>query len=107
MESGPVPTRWEVELEFVQSLANPMYVHFLAQNQFLEDPRFLRYLEYLEYWRKPENAKSIVYPNCLHMLTLLKQPMFRQEICKVEVAKMIMDDYYAKWAGDSAEEMQQ
>lgn len=84
----------------MQSLANPMYVHFLAQNQFLEDQRFLRYLEYLEYWRRPENAKYIVYPNCLHMLTLLKQPNFRQEICKVEVAKMVMDDYYAKWAGD-------
>ena len=75
-----------------------MYVNFLGQNKYLEDPRFLNYLEYLEYWRKPENAKFIVYHNCLHMLTLLKQPLFRQEICKVEVAKMIMDDYYGSWA---------
>lgn len=96
---GPPPTRWEVELEFLQCLANPMYVHYLAQNKYLERPEFVRYLEYLEYWRKPEYARFIVYPNCLHMLSLLKQPLFRQDICKIEVAQRIMDDYFHAWEG--------
>lgn len=96
-EEGPPPTRWEVELEFVQGLANPKYVHFLAQQKYLEDPDFLRYLEYLEYWREMPHVKYIVYPNCLLMLTLLKQPEFRREIAKAEVAQVVMDGFFRKW----------
>lgn len=98
-EQPTLPDRWEVELEFVQSLANPQYVNFLAQNKYLEKQEFLNYLEYLEYWRKPEYAQYIVYPNCLHMLTLLKQPVFRHEILKADVAKMLMDDFFENWLG--------
>lgn len=98
------PSRWEVELEFVQSLANPMYVNFLGQNKYLQDPAFLNYLEYLEYWRKPENVQFIVYPNCLHMLTLLKEPAFRREICKADVAQLIMDSFFHKWNGQAEQE---
>lgn len=96
--------RWEVELEFVQSLANPMYVNYLAQSKYLVDEEFLRYLEYLEYWREPENAQYLVYPNCLHMLTLLKQPKFREEIVRVELAKLIMDGFWHKWDGQAEAE---
>lgn len=96
-EEGPPPTRWEVELEFVQGLANPMYVHFLAQQKYFEDPNFVRYIEYLDYWRQPPHVKYIAYPNCLLMLTMLKQPLFRLEIAKFEVAKMLMDGFYNKW----------
>ncbi|ODQ75154.1 hypothetical protein LIPSTDRAFT_34605, partial [Lipomyces starkeyi NRRL Y-11557] len=91
------PTRFEVELEFVQALANPQYANFLAQNSYLEDERFINYLEYLEYWRKPEYAKYLIYPNCLHVLTLLKQPLFRQEVRHADMAQMLMDDMYTKW----------
>lgn len=31
----------------------------LAQNRYLDDPVFLNYLKYLEYWRRPEYAKYI------------------------------------------------
>ncbi|KAK7205545.1 mediator of RNA polymerase II transcription subunit 31 [Myxozyma melibiosi] len=96
--SGP-PTRFEIELDFVQSLANPHYVNFLAQNGYLEDERFINYLDYLEYWRQPSYATYIVYPNCLHMLTLLKQERFRQDIKHMDMAQMLMDDMFAKWLG--------
>lgn len=102
-EEGPPPTRWEVELEFVQGLANPVYVHFLAQQKYLENPDFLRYLEYLEYWRQPTHIKYVVYPNCLLMLTLLKEPLFRQEIAKAEAAQVIMDGFFRKWQGAPAQ----
>ncbi|KAK9356471.1 SOH1-domain-containing protein [Lipomyces doorenjongii] len=95
----PPPTRFEVELEFVQALANPQYANFLAQNSYLEDERFINYLEYLDYWRKPEYVKYLIYPNCLHVLTLLKQPLFRQEVRHADMAQMLMDDMYTKWLG--------
>ncbi|KAK9365986.1 SOH1-domain-containing protein [Lipomyces kononenkoae] len=98
----PPPTRFEVELEFVQALANPQYANFLAQNNYLEDERFINYLEYLEYWRKPEYVKYLIYPNCLHVLTLLKQPLFRQELRHADMAQMLMNDMYAKWLGVGA-----
>ena len=53
--------RFELELEFVQSLANPFYLHSLAQQGILEQPNFVRYLEYLTYWRDREYARFIQY----------------------------------------------
>jgi mediator of RNA polymerase II transcription subunit 31 len=95
MESPP--TRFEIELEFIQSLANPQYLNFLAQNKYLESEEFVNYLEYLEYWRQPKYSKYLIYPNCLHVLSLLKEPQFRQEISRPDVAKMFMDEFYMKW----------
>ena len=34
------------EVEFVNSLANPHYLHFLATNDYFEDIAFLNFLEY-------------------------------------------------------------
>lgn len=68
-----LPTRFEVELEFVQSLANIPYVTYLLsqQQQIWKDPKFKNYLKYLEYWAQPPYVQNIVYPNCLHVLRLL------------------------------------
>ena len=41
----------QVEMEFVQSLANPNYLHFLAQRGFMKDPCFVNYLSHLMYWK--------------------------------------------------------
>ena len=49
--------RFETELEFVQALANPEYLHFLAQNLYFDDPAFRDYLVYLQYWREPRYCK--------------------------------------------------
>lgn len=66
------PTRFEVELEFIQSLANIPYVtYLLTQQQLWQDPRFKAYLKYLEYWCEPPYAQCIVYPNALFVLKLL------------------------------------
>ena len=50
--------RFEAELEFVQGLANPYYLHALALQHF-HSPAFLGYLRYLRYWKQPEYAKYI------------------------------------------------
>ncbi|EDO15250.1 hypothetical protein Kpol_461p3 [Vanderwaltozyma polyspora DSM 70294] len=75
-----LPTRFEVELEFVQSLANIPYVtYLLTQNtsknqqgtQIYKDPKFKNYLKYLEYWCEPPYSQCIVYPNALFVLKLI------------------------------------
>lgn len=69
-----------MELEFIQCLSNPHYLNWLAQNRTLEEPAFVNYLKYLEYWRKPEYSCYILYPHCLHLLELLQHKEFRETI---------------------------
>ncbi|GAB2272656.1 Mediator of RNA polymerase II transcription subunit 31, partial [Dionaea muscipula] len=63
--------RFLLELEFVQCLANPTYIHYLAQNRYFDDEAFIGYLKYLQYWQRPE------YPHCLYFLELLQNSSFR------------------------------
>ena len=51
--------RFEVELEFVQALANPYYLHMLAQQNVLSQPAFVNYLNYLTYWKEKEYARFL------------------------------------------------
>ena len=53
---------FQVEMEFVQSLANPNYLHFLAQRGFMKDPAFINYLSYLTYWKDPAYVSFLKYP---------------------------------------------
>jgi len=53
--------RFQLELEFVQCLANPTYIHYLAQNRYFEDEAFIGYLKYLKYWQRPEYIKYIMW----------------------------------------------
>ncbi|KAI4324890.1 hypothetical protein MLD38_030334 [Melastoma candidum] len=69
--------RFLLELEFVQCLANPTYIHYLAQNRYFEDEAFIGYLKYLMYWKRPEYVKFIMYPHCLYFLELLQNANFR------------------------------
>lgn len=69
--------RFLLELEFVQCLANPTYIHYLAQNRYFEDEAFIGYLKYLQYWQRPEYIKYIMYPHCLYFLELLQNANFR------------------------------
>jgi mediator of RNA polymerase II transcription subunit 31 len=52
--------RFELELEFVQSLANPFYLHSLAQQGILKQPAFINFLQYLQYWREKDYARFIL-----------------------------------------------
>ena len=64
--------RFQAELEFVQALANPEYLHHLAQHRFFDDPAFRAYISYLSYWREAPYCLHIAFPHCLHMLELLQ-----------------------------------
>lgn len=52
--------RFELELEFVQSLANPFYLHSLAQQGILNQPTFVNFLKYLQYWKEKDYARFIL-----------------------------------------------
>lgn len=89
--------RWQVELEFVQCLANPNYLNFLAQRGYFKDQAFINYLKYLQYWKEPEYAKYLMYPMCLYFLDLLQYEHFRREIVNSQCSKFIDDQAILLW----------
>ncbi|ORY03796.1 SOH1-domain-containing protein [Basidiobolus meristosporus CBS 931.73] len=93
----PNKERFQVELEFVQCLANPWYLNYLAQQEYFKNAAFLNYLEYLQYWKKPEYAKFVVYPHALYFLDMLQRESFREAILKQEVATFVHQRQYYHW----------
>lgn len=89
--------RFQVEMEFVQSLANPNYLHFLAQRGFMKDPAFINYLSYLTYWKDPAYVSFLKYPVCLHFLELLQHETFRKEIVSGQCARFLDDQVILHW----------
>ena len=51
-------SRFELELEFVQALANPHYLESLAVQGILNQPAFVNYLKYLTYWLDKDKGYS-------------------------------------------------
>ncbi|KAI6129422.1 SOH1-domain-containing protein [Pisolithus croceorrhizus] len=97
--------RFELELEFVQSLANPYYLQSLAQQNILDQPAFINFVEYLQYWREKDYARFIHYPHALHHLELLRHARFRTEIKKDEWREYINQkqfDHWRTWYHDRA-----
>ena len=41
---------------------------------------FVNYIDYLQYWRKPEYSQYISYPHCLYFLELLQSEAFRAKV---------------------------
>lgn len=102
MSAAPISTtdaqqRVVAELEFVQRLANPEYLHYLAQTRQLDDEAFVRYLDYLQYWRKPEYAQHIAFPHCLHFLKLLQDSTFRDAMKRPDFKDFIAGQQHAHW----------
>lgn len=89
--------RFQIELEFVQSLANPDYLNFLAQRGYFKNETFLNYLKYLMYWKEPEYVKYITYPQCLALLELLQHENFLKEIANTQCAKYINEQLLLLW----------
>lgn len=90
-------TRFELELEFVQSLSNPLYVNHLATQKLLQDPAFISYLNYLVYFARPEYTKFLQYPGpTLKMLDLLQEERFRRDIMSPEVVNRLIVEWMAQ-----------
>ncbi|KAH7158148.1 SOH1-domain-containing protein [Dactylonectria estremocensis] len=86
-------SRFEIELEFVQSLANPYYLNHLASQKLLNQPAFVAYLAYLQYWNQPPYLKYLTYPGpTLRHLELLQQDVFRQQIMSPDVVQRLVEE---------------
>lgn len=89
-------TRFEIELEFVQTLSNPDYIHYLAANKYFESDQFVAYLEYLQYWRKAEYVKFLQFPGpTLRALELLQEERFRRDMLAPGVKEELKREMYA------------
>ncbi|CAB3408607.1 unnamed protein product [Caenorhabditis bovis] len=89
--------RFEIECEFVQSLANPNYLNFLAQRGYFKEDYFVNYLQYLMYWKKPEYARCLKFPQCLFILEALQSPQFREAMAFPHNAKFVEDQLVLQW----------
>lgn len=89
--------RFQLELEFIQALASPAYLHYLSQ-KYLSDPAFIDYLRYLRYWKQPEYVKYITYPHCLYFLDLLcENETFRNEIRSQTFRNFLHEQQFYNW----------
>jgi mediator of RNA polymerase II transcription subunit 31 len=89
--------RFQIELEFVQSLANPNYLNFLAQRGYFKSPSFRNYLKYLMYWKEPQYCQYLVYPQCLSLLEMLQHEQFLKEIVNAQCSKYIDEQLLLLW----------
>ena len=103
--SDPTPsyggfTRFELELEFVQSLSNPFYLNHLASQHLFQDPAFVAYLDYLQYFIQPEYLRFLNYPGpTLKALELLQQERFRTEILSPDLANALANEWVEESQG--------
>ncbi|KAF2834480.1 SOH1-domain-containing protein [Patellaria atrata CBS 101060] len=87
-------TRFEIELEFVQCLANPWYLTYLAYQKLLDNPEFIAYLDYLQYFNQPKYTKYLTYPGpTLRALQLLQQEKFRKDILNPSVVMKLTEEF--------------
>ncbi|XP_072210039.1 mediator of RNA polymerase II transcription subunit 31 isoform X4 [Excalfactoria chinensis] len=77
----------------------------LAQRGYFKDKAFVNYLKYLLYWKEPEYAKYLKYPQCLHMLELLQYEHFRKELVNAQCAKFIDEQQILHWQHYSRKRM--
>eukprot|EP01084_Bolivina_argentea_P013332 24989_1 len=89
--------RFTMEKEFVELLSNPRYLHSLAQKNLFDDERFIRYINYLQYWRTPKYAKCIKHVHCLKFLELLQNNIFRKKLKEPSFIEMIHQNQYYHW----------
>eukprot|EP00252_Welwitschia_mirabilis_P020126 TRINITY_DN4861_c0_g1_i1.p1 TRINITY_DN4861_c0_g1~~TRINITY_DN4861_c0_g1_i1.p1 ORF type:complete len:189 (+),score=36.05 TRINITY_DN4861_c0_g1_i1:197-763(+) len=89
--------RFLLELEFVQCLANPTYIHYLAQNRYFDDEAFIGYLKYLQYWKRPEYIKFIMYPHCLYFLDLLQNSNYRNAMAHPSNKELVHRQQFYFW----------
>ncbi|PMD54525.1 SOH1-domain-containing protein [Hyaloscypha bicolor E] len=86
-------TRFEIEIEFVQSLASPQYLNYLASQKYFENPAFIAYLSYLQYWSHPPYTKYLTYPGpALKNLELLQQERFRADILSPDKMNELIEE---------------
>jgi mediator of RNA polymerase II transcription subunit 31 len=96
----PAEERFYIELEFLQNMANPHYLHYLSRNGYFDDPQFMSFLVYMQYWKAPEYKKCIMFPQSLLFLDeILANAQFRKELSVPMFINYIETQQLAFWSG--------
>jgi mediator of RNA polymerase II transcription subunit 31 len=99
-----IPTdeqRFLIELEFVQALCNAKYLNFLAVNKYFDDPAFIQFLEYLQYFKLPQYSKHLYFPQCLAFLdALISRPNFRTQLVNDQFVEFVHQQQGLHWLHD-------
>ena len=67
-------------------------MNYLAAQKLFDDPTFVAYLDYLQYFARPEYAKFLTYPlPTLRALRLLQQERFRKDVLMPETIVKLME----------------
>jgi mediator of RNA polymerase II transcription subunit 31 len=89
--------RFLVELEFVQCLANPNYLNYLAGRGLFDNDSFKNYLKYLLYWKKPEYIKYVKFPECLFFLELIQHENLQSILKDAKCTSFILEQQLLHW----------
>ncbi|EPR62180.1 mediator complex subunit MED31 [Toxoplasma gondii TgCatPRC2] len=89
--------RFEAECEFVQALANPYYLRHLQKERYFQDPRFVAYLHYLDYWRHPPYVQHLLFPVCLGVLDLVQKEEIRDRLEREDVVAVLDQTLRLHW----------
>lgn len=90
-------SRFERELEFVQSLCNPEYLRFLYQEDYFKDDKFLAFLKYLSYWEDERYKRFLIYPQCLEILKLCYNDQFLEVLSDENTYMILSEQIYNTW----------
>ncbi|OAG32012.1 mediator of RNA polymerase II transcription subunit 31 [Nematocida displodere] len=90
--------RFLQELEFVQCLSNPNYLQHLYQKGYFNKKEFKDFLVYLQYWKRPEYAQHLIFPQTLNILNLLiHSEEFVESLKYKQVADFLSSQQYFQW----------
>ena len=69
-----------------------------AAQGYLLDGKFIRYLDYLQYWKQPQYAKFLVCPHCLRFLDLLQHEEIRKVLTEDRTFHLkLADQQFYHW----------
>lgn len=77
--------------------ARPHALADLAQNRYFDDPAFVEYLKYLQYWSERPYCEHLVFPHCLKMLELLQSAQFRANLKHAEFKDHVFTHQFQHW----------
>jgi mediator of RNA polymerase II transcription subunit 31 len=92
--------RFELELEFLQCLASPAYLHFLASTLSPDLSDLLPFLRYLRRtYSRPEYIRFVRYPNAFYFLDLLidRPTVFYKEFTLPEFRNFCHQQQFLAW----------
>jgi mediator of RNA polymerase II transcription subunit 31 len=92
--------RFELELEFLQYLASPAYLHFLASTSSPDLSDLLPFLRYLrQTYRRPDYIRFVRYPNAFYFLDLLidRPTVFYKEFTLPEFRNFCHQQQFLAW----------